>query len=135
MATLVGRDPLADLLAGRLTVLVLRFPRVLYALLQALKRQHATVPASGLTAGAKQRRWAGPTAAHELAAQPDRKWFGDGNGPLGGARLATAVVGAEVDHSEVQVHITDACVADLSPAGGRVHDKRVWQGVGDVESI
>src|ERR1700722_3218529 len=56
VTTLVGRDSLAHLLAGRLAVLVLGFPDVVNALLQSLERQHAAVPASWLPAGAKQRR-------------------------------------------------------------------------------
>src|SRR5580704_1315465 len=72
VAALMRCDPFASLLASRLAVLVLRFPRVIDALLEALERQHAAVPASGLSAGAEQCRRAGSTTTHQLAAPPYR---------------------------------------------------------------
>ena len=47
----------------------------------------------------------------------------------------SAVVGAEVDHSEIQVHVADACVPNLGSARGRMDRECIREGVGGLESV
>src|SRR5436309_967803 len=87
-------------------------PRLVGSNLQRPKGESPAVSPSGLVAGTEKRAVAGATARHQAATHEHGKRLDERHSAPSGAALTAVLVGAEIDHLEIEVEIPDERVPD-----------------------